>query len=216
MRLTPSIKTTLADHLTHFKESFGFTTSQTTLLGCGNGAIEAVAIFVSALLAKRFPNARAYLGSAFAIPNIISGILLVALPWSSKNALLFAMYLGFLGGPDFIYAISWCISSTTGHTKKTTTNAMLFIGYCLGNLLSPQMWRAKYAPRYYLPWGIILATYVLRPVQLLVMRWLLQRENRRRDALSEKAAFCDEKGNDIDQTFSDVTDRKNMAFRYPL
>jgi hypothetical protein len=93
---------------------------------------------------------------------------------------------------------------------------MLFIGYCLGNLLSPQMWRSDYAPRYYLPWGIILVTYVLRPVQLLVMRYLLQKENRRRDSLGEKESFCDSQGREIDQTFSDITDRRNMAFRYPL
>jgi hypothetical protein len=45
---------------------------------------------------------------------------------------------------------------------------MLLIGYCLGNLLSPQMWKAEYAPRYYVPWGIILATYVLCPCILVI------------------------------------------------
>lgn len=44
---------------------------------------------------------------------------------------------------------------------------MLLIGYCLGNLLSPQMWLASYAPRYYIPWGIILATYVLCPLMMV-------------------------------------------------
>lgn len=37
----------------------------------------------------------------------------------------------------------------------------------LGNLLSPQMWEAKYAPRYYVPWGIILGTYVVNPIILV-------------------------------------------------
>lgn len=29
------------------------------------------------------------------------------------------------------------------------------------------MWEAKYAPRYYVPWGIILGTYVVNPIILV-------------------------------------------------
>lgn len=95
---------------------------------------------------------------------------------------------------------------------------MQLIGYCLGNLLSPHMWQDKYAPRYYLPWGIILATYVINPAMLLGIRYFLNNENKRRDALGHEKVdkFYDEHGNEVDPTFVDVSDRKNMAFRYPL
>jgi len=37
-----------------------------------------------------------------------------------------------------------------------TVNAIFLIGYALGQVSAPQFWKAKYAPRYRLPWGIII------------------------------------------------------------
>lgn len=182
------------------------------------GVIEILTIYTSVLVIKKFPNSRAYVGACYSIPNIISGVLLVTLPWTCQGGLLFAMYLGGWGTPSFVLALSWCAATNTGHTKKTTTNAMLLVGYCLGNLLSPQMWQAKYAPRYYIPWGIILGSYVVNPIILIAIRYYLNRENKRRDALEHEKVekYLDENGDEIDPTFLDVTDKKNMAFRYPL
>ncbi|WWD22552.1 hypothetical protein CI109_107045 [Kwoniella shandongensis] len=201
--------------------SFGFTVGQTALLGCVSGVIEILTILSSVLFIRKFPNSRGYIGASYAIPNIISGVLMVALPWTARAGLLVAVYLGGVGTPGFVLSLSWCAESNAGHTKKTTTNAMLLIGYCLGNLLSPQMWQAKYAPRYYVPWGIILGTYVVNPLILLTIRFFLNKENKRRDRLASTGQiqiekYVDEHGNEIDSTFLDITDRKNMAFRYPL
>jgi hypothetical protein len=144
--------------------------------------------------------------------------MIVALPWSAKGALLSAIYIGSLGGaPSFVIALAWCTSTNAGHTKKTTANAMILIGYCLGNLLAPQMWRAQYAPRYYVPWGVILASYSICPLMFLGIRWGLARENKRRDALGlvgEK--YYDENGDEIEATFLDITDWQNKEYRYPL
>jgi len=200
--------------------SFGFTIGQTTLLGCVSGAIEIITIYSSVLIIKRFPNARGFVGASYFIPNIISGILLISLPWTAKPGLLLAVYLGGFGTPGFVLALSWCAATNTGHTKKTTCNAMLLVGYCLGNLLSPQMWQAKYSPRYYVPWGIILGTYVICPFILLTIRYRLKAENKRRDELELQGIvhekFLDENGDEIDPTFLDITDKKNLTFRYPL
>jgi len=147
--------------------------------------------------------------------------MIVTLSWSNQGGLLTSIYLGGLGTPGFVLALSWCAATNTGHTKKTTTNAMLLIGYCLGNLLSPQMWKAEYAPRYYIPWGIILATYIICPCMLLGIGFALWRENKRRDRLLATGElhiekFYDENDQEIDPTFLDITDRKNLAYRYPL
>ncbi|ADV24803.1 hypothetical protein I305_02034 [Cryptococcus gattii E566] len=149
----------------------------------------------------------------------------------ARGVLLFAIYLGGTGVPAYVLALAWCASSSTGHTKKTTANAMLQIGYCeilfytaccfidgqagVGNLISPQIWRAQYAPRYLVPWAIILASRVISPILLLVIRYYLNKENRRRDALQaevgEAERFFDENGNEIDTTFLDITDVSRSA-----
>jgi len=43
--------------------------------------------------------------------------------------------------------------------QKMTVNAVMLVGYALGQTLAPQFWKAKYAPRYYIPWGIILVGF---------------------------------------------------------
>lgn len=61
--------------------------------------------------------------------------------------------------------IGYCKPFTNRIVKGKDDDLVSHIG--LGNLLSPQMWEAKYAPRYYVPWGIILGTYVLNPIILV-------------------------------------------------
>jgi hypothetical protein len=44
-----------------------------------------------------------------------------------------SLYLTGVGVPGFVLVNA----ANTGHTKKTTANAIFLIGYCLGNLLAP-------------------------------------------------------------------------------
>lgn len=80
--------------------SFGFTNLQTTLLGCVDGVIEIVTIWTGVKLAARYQNARAYVGAAYFIPNILGVLLLNLLPWKNQTGLLFAQWL--TGGLLFI------------------------------------------------------------------------------------------------------------------
>lgn len=202
-------------------DSFGFSTSQTALLGMVLGAIEIFAILTATGLLKRYPNSRSYVAAVYYIPSIISAIMIITLPWSNKGGLLTAMYLGQLGiGPSFVIALAWCTTTSAGHTKKTTGNAMLLIGYCLGNLLAPQMWKAQYSPRYYIPWGVILAAYIICPLMFITIGLFLRKENRRRDRLQNGGQpaekYFDANGDELDPTFLDLTDRQNLGYRYPL
>jgi hypothetical protein len=48
-----------------------------------------------------------------------------------------SLYLTGVGVPGFVLALALVNAANTGHTKKTTANAIFLIGYCLGNLLAP-------------------------------------------------------------------------------
>ena len=118
-------------------------------------------------------------------------------------------YLG-VGTTGFVLSLSWISSVTAGHTKRVTTNAIMLIAYCIGNAAAPFMWQAKYQPRYVLsfddtsytwantlpsnhvPWIIIGICYVVCPMILLMLRYILQRENRIRD------------NEPVDETYDDV------------
>ena len=91
----------------------------------------------------------------------------------------------------FVIILSWATSVTAGHTKRTTTNAILLIAYCIGNSAGPFMWQAKYAPRNYVPWGISAGCLTVCGITSLVLRWMLVRENALRDKEEYDSTYDD-------------------------
>ena len=80
---------------------------------------------------------------------------------------------------------------------------------------------------YHVPWGVILACYTLCPILMLVQRYILAKENKRRDAEPPDDSYddvwvkvTDEDGSviekKVDKAFLDLTDRQNREFRYVL
>lgn len=43
---------------------------------------------------------------------------------------------------------SWAFANTAGHTKKTTTTGILYVGLCVGNIVGPQLYLSNEAPYY--------------------------------------------------------------------
>ncbi|KAG2144010.1 MFS general substrate transporter [Suillus cothurnatus] len=212
--------------------SFGFSVLQTTLLSCVPGVLEILTIFTGVQLAARWPNSRAYVGAMYFVPSWIGILLLNLLPWSNQAGLLVSQFLGACdvhaetSTPGFVLSLSWLNNVTAGHTKRVVTNAIMLSAYCVGNAASPLMWKDQYKPRNHVPWAVIGATYVACPVLLLVIRAVLVRENRIRDAEPVQASEeyvierITEDGKrveaNIDKEFLDLTDRQNRDFRYVL
>lgn len=48
----------------------------------------------------------------------------------------------------FVAFLSLIATNVAGYTKKTTVAALYLIGYCVGNIIGPQVFRPKDAPRY--------------------------------------------------------------------
>jgi ACS family allantoate permease-like MFS transporter len=88
-----NVPNSLTNQLQIIVESFGFTTFQTTLLGCVGGVIEIVAIYTGVTIASRIPNSRAWVGIAYLVPNLLGVFLVNFLPWSDKVGLLFSVWI---------------------------------------------------------------------------------------------------------------------------
>jgi len=99
--------------------------------------------------------------------------------------------------------------------------------YCVGNIVGPQMFQQKYKPRNIVPWSVIAACYILCPVVLLGIRYMLAKENKKRDTETHDSTyddvFVEEKLDDgtvemrkVDKGFMDLTDRQNRDYRYVL
>ncbi len=97
-----NIPNSLTNQRSIIVSSFGFTNLQTTLLGCVDGVVEIVTIWTGVTLAARIPNSRAYVGSAYLLPNILGVFLVNFLSWNNKIGLLFSVWLtGEQGGIFF-------------------------------------------------------------------------------------------------------------------
>ncbi|TFY71974.1 hypothetical protein EVG20_g1010 [Dentipellis fragilis] len=207
--------------------SFGFSPLQTTLLGCVDGVVEIVTIYTGVKLVERIPNSRAWVGIVYFIPNILGVFLVNFLPWGNKVGLLFGIWLTGVGTTGFVLSLAWVSQTTAGHTKKVTVNAIMLGAYCVGNAAAPFMWQQKYKPRNHIPWIIIGICYVVCMALLFVIRVLLSRENKRRDAEPPDYTYDDiyvERTLDdgttedvkVSKEFLDLTDKQNRDFRYVL
>ncbi|KAI5119271.1 hypothetical protein M0805_008052 [Coniferiporia weirii] len=207
--------------------SFGFSVLQTTLLGCVSGVVEIVTIFTGVKLASRYTNSIAYVGTIYFIPNILGAILVIVLPWSDKVGLLFSVWITGVGTTGFVLSLAWVNQTTAGHTKRVTMNAIMLIAYCVGNAVGPQMWLQKYTPRNRVPWAVIAVCYLICPMLLMLQRYILDKENKRRDQEPPDETYddvwvkvTDQDGQiiekKVDKAFLDLTDRQNRDFRYVL
>lgn len=82
------------------------------------------------------------------VTALIGMILIVALPLSNNSGRLAGYYLTQASPTPFVALLSLISSNVAGYTKKTTVAAMYLIGYCAGNIIGPQTFRPKDAPRY--------------------------------------------------------------------
>jgi hypothetical protein len=142
------------------------------------------------------------------LPAIAGTIVILVVTPTPSNAggMLIAFYCTqfFLAEGNMI--ISLVTRNIAGRTKKGITMALLFIGWAVGNLIAPQIFRTSDAPRYlhgFLAHIVIYAVYV---ALVVVTRLVLVARNRSKDQQSS--------GTFYDFAFNDLTDRENPNFRY--
>ena len=106
-------------------------------------------------------------------------------------------------------------ANTAGHTKKVVTNAVLFLGYCTGNIAGPFFYKTDQSPTYSLGIWSMIVSHLLEVCTIITLWLLLSNENRRRDRI-QSAEPGGLEGRDLDATaFGDLTDRENLKCVLP-
>lgn len=107
--------------------------------------------------------------------------------------------------------LSLSTANTAGHTKKVITNAVLFLGYCTGNIAGPFFYKTDQAPTYRMGIASMIASHLIEFAIVIVFRIYLASLNRARD----KEQGEEEREAHLDETaFGDLTDKENRNFRY--
>ncbi|KAK5080029.1 hypothetical protein LTR70_009039 [Exophiala xenobiotica] len=188
--------------------SFGFSTLNSLLLTMPAGAIIGTVELVAPYLAYKFPGNRTWIIFVCQCGTILGSFLLWLLPTGTTGGLLFACYVLACFGGSYGVLMGVQTANTAGYTKKSVTASGIFVGYCLGNVAGPLLFKPKDAPEYNTGFTIVTITAIAAALLAIVYRYVCMWENKRRDNNCAEA---------YDHAYEDdLTDRKNPQFRYQL
>lgn len=158
-------------------------------------------VYLNDQAGKRFQS-RCIFIVLFLLPNIAGALGLRFVPLD-KHVGRYICYL--LTGPynaSFVLLLSLTTANVAGHTKKVTINAVLFLGYCTGNIAGPFFYKTDESPTYPLGIWSMIVSHLIEVAAILMLRILLSWENRRRDRLHKQAP---EERNLDETAFGDLT-----------
>ena len=129
--------------------SFGFSTLGSQYLQIPGGAVQFLALLAGGYVCTRWPKNTRCATMVFANSVCIIGAgLLVGLPSKNKWGRLVAIWLCYFQGLGFSMSLTMVSSNVAGYTKKQLTGAVLFTGYCVGNIIGPQTFISSEARKF--------------------------------------------------------------------
>ncbi|KAL4870413.1 major facilitator superfamily domain-containing protein [Aspergillus spectabilis] len=158
---------------------FGFSELNSLLLSAPSGLLQIAAIGCICLAATYVRKSRIISMIVVIVFALVGVILMNTLPDSNR----WGRWVGiFLLGPfatSIPISLSLITSNVGGFTKKATVSAMLFIAYCTGNIIGPQLFLSKESPKY--PTGLkgVLVGFALAIFFLVLLYIYYEFENRR-------------------------------------
>ncbi len=88
------------------------------------------------------------------------------------------------------------------------------LGYCVGNIVGPQLFQANAAPTYRSGYIGLVAVIITGTVTILTYGLLCKLENRKRDRDHGGAPQHQTEAETFSEAFSDKTDKEKLNFRY--
>lgn len=119
------------------------------------GAAEILYLVFTVLFATHVRSKRLFAGSSrifmmiFSTTASLLGVLLVwKLDQSNKAGRLMGIYISVGYAINIPLCMSLVTSNVAGFSKRSVVSAMVFIAYCVGNIVGPQFYDASEAPTY--------------------------------------------------------------------
>ena len=119
--------------------SFGFSSLQTSLLGIPADVIQIISLVGSGYLAGKFKNSRAILMFCGNVICIIAAATLTYIPNGNSWGKVVAYWFTLCQSVGFSLSLVMISANFGGYTKRTTVNAITFVGYCVGFIAGPHV-----------------------------------------------------------------------------
>ncbi|RJE26627.1 Major Facilitator Superfamily [Aspergillus sclerotialis] len=202
-------------------KSFGYDVYKTILMQLPGSAFQFTMVVLVGVFTTLFRKSRLIAMVALFLVSIAGILMIKLLPEHLKLSRLAGFWLVQCISPAFPLMMSLFASNIAGFTKKSTVAPLIFVGYCVGNLVGPQFFISKEAPNYYTAYTTILICFAITIFMAVIFRVYLDWENRRRNrAQGVKIDAEETRAVDLesDEALADVdeTDVQNKNFRYIL
>ncbi|KAL4783345.1 MFS general substrate transporter [Aspergillus varians] len=196
-------------------KGFGFSSLRSLLMQMPIGAGQIVFLLISSSVATFVPNTRIIMMIVNTTTSMIGMLLVWQLAEDNQRGRLTGLTLGAVFAINIPLSLSLIASNVAGFTKRSVTSALLFIAYCVGNIVGPQMFLESEEPQYDTGMagsvaGLALGVFFLVGL-LLYYIW----ENKRRDAKYGRPVDMSEV-DAIAEGLSNKTDMEIRSFRYML
>ncbi|KAF4502903.1 vitamin H transporter [Fusarium agapanthi] len=190
------------------------------LLGMPLAAYNVIIVLLSASLAEKFRKSRCIIAAGASALSLVETILVHQLPSSNSAGRYIGLILCASCANVFPMMLSLISSNVAGFTKKSTVNAVFFLGYCAGNIAGPQFFIPTEAPKYGTAFTALFVIFCILIGLILVFRQYLAWENSRRD--KAQGEYIDAESPERDamsgavMEATDETDFENKNFQYYL
>ncbi|KAK6072788.1 major facilitator superfamily transporter [Seiridium cupressi] len=197
-------------------KGMGFSTLQTTLIQMPSGAVQLVACPLACFFASRIKDSRLTVMLVCLAPFLAGVCGLWLIDDTKPYGRLVCLWISFTYTATWTLSMAVATANTAGHTKKITTNAMLLIGYCLGNFIGPFFFKSNQAPVYNLGVGMMFFCIAVQVLCLVGIWILLWSRNKKRRAIIEGGGGdgVDPNTRGYERAFLDETDLENPYFKY--
>lgn len=171
------------------------------------------------------PNSTCFCVIWSTIPAFVGSIVAVTLDYSNTIGMLAAICMASQSfGVPWICAFGLAASTAgSSYSKRLTRNAMVLCAYSVANIISPQLWQDRDAPRYVPAWCVqIVLSFTVAPALIGVVWYILSKRNKERLANlleEDKAGYVeDDEGHKIKVNVAalGLTDLEDKTFIYPL
>lgn len=113
--------------------------------------------------------------------------------------------------PGIVICSAWIPSSNAGYTKRATASFMAQVFIQCFSIMSIQIYTAP--PRFLKGHGVLLGLMVLCFILIVVMTWMMKRDNMRKDRVAAEWRERGEANPDESKTLEDLCD-KHPNYRY--
>ena len=147
-----------------------------------------VSLIVIGWLGDRFGH-RLLISTSGLLLAILGMLLIVCLPLSNNGGRLAGYYMTQASPTPFVALLSLISSNIAGYTKKTTVAALYLVAYCAGNIIGPQTFSPKDAPRYKPAEITIIVCYGLGILDIIFIYWYYRRMNKKNKAIRASPGY---------------------------